>query len=106
MAVDRRQEGLRIARAGRLTRISPSQWSVVGQSRYRIYVDDASVACTCPDFTATKNHLDLTFRCKHLWAVHFTRYCERCGSMWVPRRIRPKRCPRCGTTCWDRPRPG
>lgn len=28
--------------------------------------------------------------------------CLRCGYSWLPRRARPKRCPRCGSYNWDK----
>ena len=28
--------------------------------------------------------------------------CDNCGYGWIPRVIKPKKCPKCGTRAWDR----
>ena len=30
--------------------------------------------------------------------------CHRCGYQWLPRVGKPKRCPRCQTWDWDKPK--
>ena len=33
-------------------------------------------------------------------------YCQRCGQSWHPRLPgKPRRCPKCGSACWDVPKP-
>jgi rubrerythrin len=29
--------------------------------------------------------------------------CERCGNTWMAHVLRPKQCPNCKQTAWDRP---
>jgi DNA-directed RNA polymerase subunit RPC12/RpoP len=30
--------------------------------------------------------------------------CGRCGAEWIPRTLRPMRCPKCKTPYWNKPR--
>lgn len=31
--------------------------------------------------------------------------CNACGHTWIARVAKPRRCPNCTSTTWDRPRP-
>lgn len=91
-----------LALNGAIKRIGASNWGVYGGEETPYLIDTARMSCNCQDFVA-RSGSDPNFRCKHLWAVIFTRVCERCGHTWVPRVPQPKHCPKCNSPHWDFP---